>query len=97
MKKKKEKRLTNSKFIVNFLKVIKTQTYPSSEEFETVVKDDDATNVDSEKELPLEQKLDLVITKKISLNLSTIQKSDVSKIRREREIDLFEDGGFRDK
>ncbi|PRD36218.1 UNVERIFIED_CONTAM: hypothetical protein NCL1_09285 [Trichonephila clavipes] len=64
-------------------------------EFGTVIEDDYDTNVDSEKELSHEQKLDLVITKKISINQSIIQKSAISKTIR-REIDLFEDGGFRD-
>ncbi|GFV22321.1 hypothetical protein TNCV_3923811 [Trichonephila clavipes] len=51
---------------VNFPKMFYSQTYPHSEEFGTVIKDDDGTNVDSEKELSLEQKLGLAITKKIS-------------------------------
>ncbi|GFW64739.1 uncharacterized protein TNCV_4450411 [Trichonephila clavipes] len=65
-------------------------TYPHSEEFGTVIEDDDDTNVDSENELSLEQKLELMITKKISTNQNTIQKSAISKTIR-RKIDLFED------
>ncbi|GFU09885.1 hypothetical protein TNCV_784351 [Trichonephila clavipes] len=42
------------------------QTYPHSEEFGTVIEDVDYFNVNSEKELSLEQKLELAITKKIS-------------------------------
>ncbi|GFV26417.1 RNA-directed DNA polymerase from mobile element jockey [Trichonephila clavipes] len=49
-------------------------------------------NVDSEKELSLEQKLELAMTKKISTNQSTIQRSAISKTI-QREIDLFEDEG----
>ncbi|GFW97449.1 hypothetical protein TNCV_4991251 [Trichonephila clavipes] len=48
------------------------------EEFGTVMKDDYDPNVDSEKELSLEQKLKLAITKKKS-NQDTIQESDISK------------------
>ncbi|GFV34413.1 hypothetical protein TNCV_1777021 [Trichonephila clavipes] len=98
MNEKEEKRLTNSnsiKFIISFLNLIHTQTYPYPEEFGTVIDDDDDTNVDTEKELSIEQKLDLVIAK-IFIKLSTIQKSDVSKNIR-REIDLSEDEGFRGK
>ncbi|GFY04753.1 histone-lysine N-methyltransferase SETMAR [Trichonephila clavipes] len=51
-------------------------------EFGTVIEDDDDINVHSEKELSLEQKLELVITEKMSADQNTTQKS---------EIDLFED------
>ncbi|GFV41306.1 uncharacterized protein TNCV_3146341 [Trichonephila clavipes] len=95
--KKKKGDLTNSnliKFIVNFLKLFYPQTYPHSEEFGTVIEDDDDTNVNSEKELSLEQKLQLTVTKKISTNQNTMQKSAISKTIRQK-IDLFEDEGFR--
>ncbi|PRD18057.1 UNVERIFIED_CONTAM: hypothetical protein NCL1_62141 [Trichonephila clavipes] len=68
----------------------------NTEEFGTFIEKDDDYNVDSETELSLEQKLDLVITKKISTNQCTIQKSDISKTFG-REIDLFEDEEFRGK
>ncbi|GFU26097.1 hypothetical protein TNCV_5105511 [Trichonephila clavipes] len=42
-----------------------TNIYPHSEEFGTVIKDDHDTNVESEKNLSLEQKLELAIAKKI--------------------------------
>ncbi|CAK9796334.1 hypothetical protein ANTQUA_LOCUS727 [Anthophora quadrimaculata] len=83
------------KFIVNFLKNFYPQTYPHSEEFGTVIEDDN-TNIDNEKELSLEQKLELAITKKISTNQNTIQKSVISKTI-QREINLFKDEGFRGK
>ncbi|GFX03770.1 hypothetical protein TNCV_2113421 [Trichonephila clavipes] len=73
-------------------RVFYPQTYPPSEEFGAVIEDDDGTNVDSEKELPLKQKLELAIAKKISSNQNTIQKSAISKTIR-REIDIFEDEG----
>ncbi|GFX95774.1 lig_chan-Glu_bd domain-containing protein [Trichonephila clavipes] len=54
---KEEKRLTNSnliKFTVKFLKIVYPQTYLYSEEFGTVIEDDDDdTNAESEKELSL--------------------------------------------
>ncbi|GFX15550.1 uncharacterized protein TNCV_3304791 [Trichonephila clavipes] len=89
---KEEKRLTKSnviKFIVDFLKTFYPQTYSHSEEFGTVIEDDDDTNIDCEKELSLEQKLELAIAKKISTNQNTVQKAAISKTIR-REIDLFE-------
>ncbi|GFU17194.1 hypothetical protein TNCV_1854241 [Trichonephila clavipes] len=43
----------------------------------SVIEDDDDTNVDSEKELSVEQKLELVITKKLSTNQNTVQKSAI--------------------
>ncbi|GFT18172.1 hypothetical protein TNCV_183331 [Trichonephila clavipes] len=50
------------------------------EEYGTVTEDDDDdTNVDTEKELSLEQKLELAITKKISTNQNTIHISAISK------------------
>ncbi|PRD35135.1 UNVERIFIED_CONTAM: hypothetical protein NCL1_12504 [Trichonephila clavipes] len=55
---------------------------PNTEEFGTVIEDDD-TNADSEKELSLEQKLELAIAKKVSKNQNTIHKSAIFKsIRR---------------
>ncbi|GFT25817.1 hypothetical protein TNCV_1517821 [Trichonephila clavipes] len=53
------------------------QTYPHSEEFSTDIKDDEATTVDSETELSLEQKLELAITKNISTNQNTIQRNQL--------------------
>ncbi|GFT24367.1 hypothetical protein TNCV_3252201 [Trichonephila clavipes] len=71
---------------------VREQALPSEyhQEFSTVIEDDDNTNVDTGKELSLEQKLELMITKKISTNQNTIQKSALSKTIR-REIHLFED------
>ncbi|GFX47414.1 hypothetical protein TNCV_1734011 [Trichonephila clavipes] len=63
-------------------------TYPHSEEFDIVIENDNDSNVDSEKELSLEQNLELVIVKKNSTNQNTIQKSSIFKTIR-REIDLF--------
>ncbi|GFW08000.1 hypothetical protein TNCV_2977691 [Trichonephila clavipes] len=63
-------------------------------EFGTVIEDDDGINADTEKELSFEQKLELAITKKISTNQNTIQKSAISKTLL-REIDSFEDKRFR--
>ncbi|GFY05395.1 death domain-associated protein 6 [Trichonephila clavipes] len=63
------------------------------EEFSTVIQDDD-TNINNEKELSLEQKLELAITKKISSNQYTVQKAAISKTI-QREINLFEDEGNR--
>ncbi|GFX95527.1 hypothetical protein TNCV_4825421 [Trichonephila clavipes] len=60
------------------------------------MEDDYDPNVDSKKELSLEQKLKLAMCKKNSTNQDTIQKSDISKTNR-REIDLFEDERFRGK
>ncbi|GFV52941.1 uncharacterized protein TNCV_2876091 [Trichonephila clavipes] len=71
-------------------------TLEFGKEFNTVIEDDYDTNVDSEKELSLEQTLELAITRKISTNQNTIQKLAISKIIR-REIDLFEDERFRGK
>ncbi|GFW98944.1 hypothetical protein TNCV_4655711 [Trichonephila clavipes] len=65
-----------------------------NKEFGTVIEDD--TNVDTEKELSLEQKLELSIAKKISTNQNTIPKSAISKTI-PQEIDLFEDERFRGK
>ncbi|GFW66220.1 uncharacterized protein TNCV_1711191 [Trichonephila clavipes] len=68
---KEEDRLTKSnviKFIVNFLKISYPQTYPHSEEFDTVIEDDDDTFIDSEKKLFPEQNLELVIAKRIQTN-----------------------------
>ncbi|GFV61698.1 hypothetical protein TNCV_188561 [Trichonephila clavipes] len=53
------------KFRVNFIQMFHPQTYPHSEEFGIVIKDDEATTVDNEKELSLEQKLELATAKKI--------------------------------
>ncbi|GFV31435.1 uncharacterized protein TNCV_134741 [Trichonephila clavipes] len=75
-KEKEENRLTNSnmiKFRVNFLKIVQPQTYSYSEEFGTVIDDDDTAK--REKELSLEQKLELAITEKNSTKQNTIQKS----------------------
>ncbi|GFV19605.1 uncharacterized protein TNCV_478311 [Trichonephila clavipes] len=91
---KVEKRQTKSN-VIKF-KTFYQQTYPHSEEFGTVIEDDDDTNIDSEKELSLEQKLELAIDKRNSTNQNTVQKSAISKTIR-REIDLFEDEGFRGK
>ncbi|GFS85983.1 hypothetical protein TNCV_1219761 [Trichonephila clavipes] len=63
-------------------------------EFGTVIEDDD-TNVDAEKELSLEENLELLVTKKNSTNQNRIQKSAISKTIR-RETVLFEDERFRD-
>ncbi|GFT27055.1 hypothetical protein TNCV_4675801 [Trichonephila clavipes] len=60
------------------------------------LEDDDGTNVDSEKEFSLEQKLELAITKKISTNQNSMQKPATSKTIRQG-IDLFEDEEFRGK
>ncbi|GFT84171.1 hypothetical protein TNCV_1149962 [Trichonephila clavipes] len=77
-----------------FLKFSARKPYPLSEEFGTVIEDYDGTYVDSEKDLFLEQKLELAIPKKFSTNQNTIYKSAPSKII-QREIDLFQDEGFR--
>ncbi|GFV62077.1 hypothetical protein TNCV_4108801 [Trichonephila clavipes] len=77
--KKKKKRLTHSnliEFIVNFFENLNT-TYPHSEEFSKVIEDDDGTTVDSEKELSLEQKLELATAKKISTNQNAIQRNQL--------------------
>ncbi|GFY16670.1 adhesion G protein-coupled receptor B2 [Trichonephila clavipes] len=81
---------------VNFTKTFHPQTYPHSEEFDTVIKDDEETTDESEKELSLEQELELAKTKK-KIQQTKIQygESAISKTIR-REIDLFEDEGFRD-
>ncbi|GFV43615.1 transposable element Tc1 transposase [Trichonephila clavipes] len=66
-----EKRLTNSnlvKFIVNFLNIVYPQTNPHSEEFGTVIEDDDDTNIYSEKELSLEQELKICNVKKPNIS-----------------------------
>ncbi|GFX75008.1 hypothetical protein TNCV_1845801 [Trichonephila clavipes] len=60
------------------------------------MEDGDDSNIDSEKELPPKQKLKLAISKKNSTNQNTVQKVAISKTIR-REIDLFEDEGFRRK
>ncbi|GFT23326.1 transposon Ty3-G Gag-Pol polyprotein [Trichonephila clavipes] len=60
------------------------------------IEDDDDTIVDTGKELSLEQKLELVITKQISANQNTIQKSATCKTIR-REIDLFENKRSRER
>ncbi|GFU24960.1 uncharacterized protein TNCV_340041 [Trichonephila clavipes] len=73
-----------------------SQTYPHSEELGTVIEDDDDTNIDSEKEFSLEQKLELEMTKKISTNQNSIQKPAISKTIRQ-EIDLFDEEEFRGK
>ncbi|GFU12490.1 adhesion G protein-coupled receptor B2 [Trichonephila clavipes] len=73
-----------------------SQTYPHSEELGTVIEDDDDTNIDREKEFSLEQKLELVMTKKISTNQNSIQKPAISKAIRQ-EIDLFDEEEFRRK
>ncbi|GFT97514.1 dimer_Tnp_hAT domain-containing protein [Trichonephila clavipes] len=94
--KKKIKRLTKSnviKFIVNSPKTFYPQTYPHAEKLGTVNEDDDDTNIDSEKKLLLEQKLELSIAKKISTNQTTVPKAYIFKTIR-REIDLLEDEGF---
>ncbi|GFV18475.1 hypothetical protein TNCV_4469111 [Trichonephila clavipes] len=70
--------------------------YIGSQEFGTVIEDIYDLNVDSEKELSLEQKLNLAKTKRSSTNQNTIQKSAISKTIR-REIDLIEDETFRGK
>ncbi|GFY36483.1 hypothetical protein TNCV_26861 [Trichonephila clavipes] len=57
--------------------------------------EDGDTNVDSEKELSHEQKLELARAKNISTSQNTIQKSAVPKTFRQ-EIDLFEDEEMRD-
>ncbi|GFY23057.1 hypothetical protein TNCV_3762971 [Trichonephila clavipes] len=41
-----------------------TEIYPHSDEFGTIIEDEADTNINSEKELSLELKLELVITKK---------------------------------
>ncbi|GFY23887.1 transposable element Tc1 transposase [Trichonephila clavipes] len=66
-----------------------------SKKFGSVIEDDFDTNVGSEKELSLEQKLELAITKKISTHQNTIQISAICK-NIGREIDLFEDERFRE-
>ncbi|GFV55300.1 uncharacterized protein TNCV_5010471 [Trichonephila clavipes] len=76
--------------------VLVSRSNINREEFGTFIEDDDNTNVDTGKELYLEQKLELAIAKNISTNQNTIQKSAISKTIR-REIDLFEDERFRGK
>ncbi|GFU63592.1 hypothetical protein TNCV_4256331 [Trichonephila clavipes] len=73
-----------------------TRTEHLKKELGTVIEDDDDTNVDSEKEFSLEQKLNLAIAKKILANQDKIQKQAISKTI-QREIDLFEDEIFRNK
>ncbi|GFW86786.1 hypothetical protein TNCV_2809411 [Trichonephila clavipes] len=48
-----------------FLKFVTHRPYPHSEEFGTTIEDDDDINVNAQKELSLEHKLELEITKKI--------------------------------
>ncbi|GFU21083.1 integrase catalytic domain-containing protein [Trichonephila clavipes] len=83
-KKNKEQKNSNT---------VDTETLDS--DFEEIIEDND-TNIDSEKELSLEQKLELATTKNISTNQNTLQKAAISKTIR-REIDLFEDEGFKGK
>ncbi|GFU25412.1 hypothetical protein TNCV_1488671 [Trichonephila clavipes] len=65
-------------------------------ELGTVIEDDDDTNIDSEKDFSLEQKLELAMTKKISTNQNSIQKPAISKAF-QQEIDLFDEEEFRGK
>ncbi|GFU06586.1 hypothetical protein TNCV_1002261 [Trichonephila clavipes] len=74
----------------------KLKPYSHLEQFGTVIEDDYSTNVDSEKELSLEQKLELAISKKFQQTKIQTQKSTMSKTIR-REIDLFEDEKLRGK
>ncbi|GFV84838.1 hypothetical protein TNCV_4298201 [Trichonephila clavipes] len=69
--------------------MLNPQTYSHPEELGTGIEDDDGTNLDSEKELSLEPKLEIAITKENSTNQNTIHKPAIYRIIR-RENDLFE-------
>ncbi|GFV23451.1 hypothetical protein TNCV_4781631 [Trichonephila clavipes] len=63
-----------------------------SKEFGTVIEENDDSNADSEKELSLEQKLELVISKKIQHTKIQYRNQLCPK----PSDDLFEDESFRD-